>query len=188
MALGLGILSLEPRMLPPDQVLLELLVHEIDLGQFAPLFDQLVSEGLRFTTLSGAQEQYPDWLEHLTALDNATRTETGDPAVPRTPEEMQHRLASFELDPEACFLALDGTHWVGYTLLDPRLSREGRLEQGWTGVRAEYRRRGIATALKVLGIQYARAHGYTVIVTAPRRRNVASFRMSTRVGFRPPAL
>jgi GNAT superfamily N-acetyltransferase len=174
-------------MLPPDQVLLELVVRDVDLDQFAPLFDRLAAEGLTFTTLAGAQQRYPDWLERFTTLDNATRSGTGDPAVPRTPEVMRHRLASFDLDPTACFLALSGEEWVGYTLLDPGLSRDGRLEQGWTGVRAEYRRRGIATALKVLGIQYARAHGYRVIVTAPRRRNVASFGMSTHVGFRPPA-
>lgn len=174
-------------MLLPDQVLLELVVRDVDLDRFAPLLRRLEAEGLTFTTLAAAQERCPDWLERFTALDNATRRETGDPAVPRTPEVMQHRLASFELDPEACFLALDGEDWVGYTLLDPKLSREGRLEQGWTGVRAEYRRRGIATALKVLGIRYARARGYTVIVTAPRRHNTASFSMSTHVGFRPPA-
>lgn len=174
-------------MLPPDQVLLELVVREVNLDQYAPLFKRLAAEGLTFTTLAGAQAQYQDWLERFTALDNATRSETGDPAVPRTPEIMRERLAAFELDPAACFVALRGDEWVGYTLLDPRLNSGGRLEQGWTGVRGEYRRRGIATALKVLGIQYARAHGYTVIVTAPRRRNVASFRMSTRVGFRPSA-
>jgi RimJ/RimL family protein N-acetyltransferase len=174
-------------MLPPDQVLLELAVGDTDLAQFEPLFTRLEAEGLTFITLARAQERYPDCLERFTALDNATRTETGDPAVPRSPKEMRIRLASFELDPAACFLALQAEEWVGYTLLDPRLSRGGRLEQGWTGVRAEHRRRGIATALKVLGIRYAFAHGFSTIVTAPRRRNLASFRMSTRVGFRPPA-
>jgi GNAT superfamily N-acetyltransferase len=174
-------------MLGADQVYLELAVRDVDLDRFIPLFARLAGEGLTFTTLLGAQEQVPDWLARFTALDNATRSETGDPAVPRTPEEMRDRLASFELDPAACFLALDGDDWVGYTLLDPKLSQGGHLEQGWTGVRAEYRRRGIATALKVLGIRYARAHGYSAIVTAPRRRNVASLGMSTQLGFRPPA-
>ncbi len=172
-------------MLPPDQELLELAVGDVDLDRFAPHFRRLEVEGLTFTTLSAVQEQHPDWLERFTVLDNATRCETGDPAVPRTPEVMAHRLASFELDPEACFLAVDGGDWVGYTLLDPKLSNGARLEQGWTGVRTEYRRRGIATALKVLGIQYARSHGYKVIVTAPRRQNVPSLGMSTRVGFQP---
>ena len=72
-----------------------------------------------------------------------------------------------------------------YTLLDPRLSRGGRLEQGWTGVLPAYRRRGIATALKALGIGYARANGFRAIVTAPRRRNLPSLGMSTKAGFRP---
>jgi GNAT superfamily N-acetyltransferase len=174
-------------MLPPDQVLLELMVHDVDLDRFAGLFERLKAEGVTFTTLAVAQGRHPDWLERFTALDNATRSETGDPAIPRSPQEMQRRLASFELDPAACFLACAGDEWVGYTLLDPKLSRGRQLEQGWTGVRTEHRRRGIGTALKVLGIQYARAHGYSAIVTAPRRRNVASFGMSTHLGFHPPS-
>ena len=172
-------------MLLPDQVVLELAVRDVDVDEFASLFQGLEADGVTFTTLAAAQARCVDWLERFTELDNETRSETGDPAVPRTPEVMRHRLASFELEPEACFLAVDGEHWVGYTLLDPKLSRDGRLEQGWTGVRQEYRRRGIGTALKLLGIEYARAHGYIELVTMPRRQNVASFTMSTRLGFRP---
>lgn len=172
-------------MLLPDQVVLELVVRDVDASHFAPLFQRLDAGGVTFTTLAAAQVRCADWLERFTELDNATRSETGDPAVPRSPEVMRHRLASFDLDPEACFLALHGERWIGYTLLDPKLSRDGRLEQGWTGVRHEYRQRGIGTALKLLGVEYARAHGYTAIVTAPRRQNVASFTMSTRLGFRP---
>ncbi|HEX8211419.1 MAG TPA: GNAT family N-acetyltransferase [Longimicrobium sp.] len=172
-------------MLLPDQVVLELVVRDVDVNEFAPLFSRLHADGVTFTTLATAQARCADWLERFTELDNATRSETGDPAVPRTPEVMRHRLVSFELDPEACFLALDGERWIGYTLLDPKLSRDGRLEQGWTGVCKEHRQRGIGTALKLLGVEYARAHGYRAIVTAPRRQNVASFTMSTHLGFRP---
>lgn len=172
-------------MLLPDQVVLELEVGDVDAGQFAPLFQRLDANGVAFTTLAALQPRCADWLERFTELDNETRSETGDSAVPRTPEVMRHRLASFELDPEACFLALNGERWIGYTLLDPKLSHDGRLEQGWTGVRKEYRQRGIGTALKLLGVEYARAHGYRAIVTAPRRGNVASFTMSTHIGFRP---
>jgi len=174
-------------MLLPDQVVLELAVRDVDVDEFASLFQGLEADGVTFTTLAAAQARCADWLERFTELDNETRSETGDPAVPRTPEVMRHRLDSFELEPEACFLALDGERWIGYTLLDPKLSRDRPLEQGWTGVRTEYRQRGIGTALKVLGIEYARAHGYRAIVTAPRRQNVASFTMSTHLGFRPDA-
>lgn len=171
--------------LPPDQVLLELDVRAADDASFAPVFLRLAREGIAFVTLAAAQGRWADWLERFTALDNATRSETGDPAIPRSVGAMRERLAGFELEPEACFVALDGDAWVGYTLLDPRLSRGGRLEQGWTGVLPAYRRRGIATALKALGIGYARANGFRAIVTAPRRRNLPSLGMSTKAGFRP---
>ena len=60
----------------------------------------------------------------------------------------------------------------------------GVLRQGWTGVRPAFWRQGIATALKALGIAYARAHGYRQIVPEPRTANAASIGMSKKVGFR----
>ena len=172
-------------MLLPDQVQLELHLSEHDASRYDALFARLAASGIRFSTLAAAQREDSEWLERFTALDNATRGETGDPAVPRSVEQMRARLAGFELAPDACFIAFDAERWIGYTLLDPALSRDGRLEQSWTGVVPAYRRRGVATALKVLGAGYARAHGYAVVVTAPRRRNVASLGMSTKIGFRP---
>jgi GNAT superfamily N-acetyltransferase len=91
------------------------------------------------------------------------------------------------LDPDACFVARHGERWVAYTVLDTARSSADRLQQGWTGVLAAYRRRGIATALKILTVQYARRHGHGVIATASRAGNMASQAMSRRVGFRPPA-
>lgn len=168
-----------------DQVRLELVVDAVDAARFAPLLCHLAADGVTFTTLLAAQAEHPDWLERFTSLDNATRSEAGDPAVPRTTEAMQERMASLQLEPAACILALRGDHWIGYTLLAPKVSEDRRLQQSWTGVRANYRRRGIATALKVLGIEYARAHGFVRIVTATRAQNTASIALSTRVGFVP---
>ena len=168
-----------------DQVRLELVVDDVDAARFAPLLCHLAADGVTFTTLLAAQTEHPDWLERFTSLDNATRSELGDPAVPRTPEAMQERMASLQLDPAACILALHGDQWIGYTLLAPKLSRDRRLQQSWTGVRTTYRRRGIATALKALGIEYARANGFVRIVTATRAQNTASIGLSSRVGFVP---
>jgi GNAT superfamily N-acetyltransferase len=173
-----------PSPLPADQQLLELPVWEADVERFAPLRARLAAEGIGFTTLAAEQRRCADWLERFRALDNATRGETGDPAVPRTLEQMRERLAEFQLVPEACFLAVHDGIWVGYTLLDPAFSDGVRLAQGWTGVLPAYRRRGIATVLKVMGVEYARSCGYRSIVTAPRRRNLPSMGMSAKVGFR----
>ncbi|MEJ7810710.1 MAG: GNAT family N-acetyltransferase [Gemmatimonadaceae bacterium] len=169
-------------MLLPDQVPLELAVDDIDLDAHGPLIARLEREGVRFTTLAEEERTEPAWLERIADLDNATRA--GDPAVPRTPEEMRARLAALEVAPDATFIAVSGERYVGYTVLDPAGSEGRSLLQSWTGVHPAHRRRGIATALKVLGVRYARAHGYDRVITAPRATNVASLGMSTKLGFR----
>jgi RimJ/RimL family protein N-acetyltransferase len=146
--------------------------------------EQLAARGITFATLAQEQEQQTDWLERFCDLDNETRR--GNVGTPRTVEQMRERLVFLEADPELLFLAKAGELYVGYTLLNaPHPDEDASvLRQGWTGVRPEFRRQGIATALKILGIAYAHKHGYRAIVTEPRTANVASVAMSKKVGFR----
>jgi RimJ/RimL family protein N-acetyltransferase len=96
---------------------------------------------------------------------------------------MAERLERLGVVPEAVILAKNGHHYVGYACLDPRSSGAVSLRQSWTGVRPSHRGRGIGTALKALGIEYAQAHGYQRIETEARVTNVASMRMSLKVGY-----
>lgn len=52
-----------------------------------------------------------------------------------------------------------------------------------TGVLKEYRRRGIATALKVLSIEFARSLGVSVIYTVHAAANIAAIAMNRRLGY-----
>jgi ribosomal protein S18 acetylase RimI-like enzyme len=171
----------------PGQTLLELYVADVDLDAFASLFRRLTAAGITFTTLRDRQTADPLWLEQFTFLDNETRSTSGNPEVPRSVVAMKVRLNELALDPDACFVAQDGEHWIGYTVLDTAHSSITRLRQSWTGVLASYRQRGIGTALKILGVGYARQNGYAFIDTALRASNVPSQALSRRVGFRPRA-
>ena len=175
----------KPRL--PGQTLLELQVADVDLDAFASLFQRLTAVGITFTTLHERQTTDPQWLERFTFLDNQSRSTSGNPEVPRSVAAMRSRLAQLALDPAACFVARDGERWIGYTVLDTTHSSTMRLQQSWTGVLPAYQQRGIGTALKVLGVGYARQNGYAFIDTALRTSNVASQALSRRVGFRPPA-
>jgi GNAT superfamily N-acetyltransferase len=152
---------------------------------FAPLFAGLEADGITFATLAEEQMRTPDWLARFCDMDNETRR--GNVGAPRAVEQMVERLAFLGVVPDALFIALSSDRYVGYTLLNPPVDGEDphALRQGWTGVRPEFRHQGIATALKAHGIAYARAHGYTQIVTEPRTTNAASLGMSAKVGFRP---
>ena len=173
----------KPRL--PGQTLLELQVADVDLDAFASLFQRLTAVGITFTTLHERQTTDPQWLERFTFLDNQSRSTSGNPEVPRSVAAMRSRLAQLALDPAACFVARDGERWIGYTVLDIAHSSAVRLRQSWTGVLPAYQQRGIGTALKVLGVGYARRNGYTFIDTALRTSNTASQALSRRVGFRP---
>jgi len=175
----------DPTPRPPGQTLLELRVAKVDLDAFAPLFQRLTAAGIAFTTLRERQMADPQWLEEFTCLDNHTRSTSGNPEVPRSVVAMRSRLTTLALDPAACFVARDGERWIGYTVLDTANNSTLRLHQGWTGVLPAYQQRGIGTALKVLGVGYARQNGYTFIDTALRTGNVASQALSRRLGFRP---
>ena len=172
---------------PSTSSRLELRVADADLDAFGLLFERLTTSGITFTTLSERRQTDSRWLEHFTHLDNETRNAWPDPNVPRTVPAMEARLSELAMDFDACFIALEREHWVGYSCLDTANSSAGRLRQSWTGVVPSHRRRGIATALKVLGVAYARQHGYMFIETTSRADNVVSQAMNLRVGFRVPA-
>ena len=156
-----------------DTIELRLLASEVDLSRFDLLLSRLCALGVTFTPLAEEQRSRPEWLSWFCDLDNSTRG--ADAQVPRTAEQLRDRLASLEFTPESCILGKLGDQYAGYTYLDPTHSMHGVLLQGWTGVRPEYRRQGLATALKAHGILLARRLG---IRKSPRRRGFEMRRAS----------
>ena len=86
------------------------------------------------------------------------------------------------LRPELTFVALAGDEVVGYAILD---SLGGELWHRLTGVKRVWRRRGIATALKLAQIDAARRSGATRLVTASEERNRAMRSINEALGYRP---
>jgi len=83
---------------------------------------------------------------------------------------------------EGYFVAIDGGEYVGMSNLWESRASEA-LNTGLTGVARSHRRRGIATALKVRAIAYARAHGPPVIKTGNEVNNRAMLSINERLGF-----
>jgi GNAT superfamily N-acetyltransferase len=65
--------------------------------------------------------------------------------------------------PDAYFIARKGDLYLGISDLNLLEALPRGLNQGFTGVRREYRRQGIASALKLQAIEYARQHDYKII-------------------------
>jgi mycothiol synthase len=84
---------------------------------------------------------------------------------------------------DAFWIALDGDRVIGMANL---LIRTGNVaENGYTAVDATYRGRGIARALKLRTVEWAREHGITHIYTHNHLNNVPMLRINDDMGYQP---
>jgi RNA polymerase sigma factor (sigma-70 family) len=86
--------------------------------------------------------------------------------------------------PEAYFIARRGDEYVGVSDVSLFEAMPGGLTQGFTGVKREYRRRGLATALKLHGIVYAQSRGYKIIQAFNEPQQTAIRALNEKLGFR----
>jgi RimJ/RimL family protein N-acetyltransferase len=96
---------------------------------------------------------------------------------------VQHTVDSPNALPEAHFLALDSGRYVGVSAVFKSPPQPGILYQGLTGVRGGYRGKGIALALKLQTVRFAREHGYHEIRTYNDIRNRPMLRINEAMGF-----
>ncbi len=83
---------------------------------------------------------------------------------------------------EAFYLALDGSQYVGMSgLWKSQANRD--IYTGLTGVHRDYRRRGIALALKLKCLAVAKAEGYSLIKTWNASHNRAMLSINEDMGF-----
>jgi GNAT superfamily N-acetyltransferase len=88
------------------------------------------------------------------------------------------------LRPELCFVALAGDEVIGYAILND-FGREAH--HGLTAVRRDWRRRGVATALKRTQIAKAKQLGFDRLVTESEERNDPMRLLNVKLGYQPEA-
>ena len=115
-------------------------------------------------------------------------------AYPDVPGEEDAEVAPFEewlaMDmqgagdrPEATFVALAGGEVVAYAKLALSLARPTVAMHDMTGVRRDWRGRGIARALKAAEIAWALDNGYERLETQNEERNEPIRRLNERYGY-----
>lgn len=165
-------------------------VAACDLSQFAGDVERAAAAGVTVVTLGDEMAKDPACLRRQYALDMELTADVPSPD-PFTPVEFetwrQHGVASPWFIPDAYFIAVCDGQYVGTsTLWKPKVG--DWLQQGLTGVKREYRGRGIAQALKVGTVEYARAHGCAQIRTENEIHNARMIAINDRLGFvRQPA-
>jgi len=171
-----------------DRVLdLRLKVAEVDLPKFLGVVEKAKGCGITITSLAEERSRDPRCVEKLYEL--TTILHEGDPGrAPFAPPAYNAREALLWLDmpyvlPDAYFIAKHGDQYVGVSDISLFEALPGGVTQGFTGVRREYRRQGVATSIKLREIEYARTHSYKVIQSFNRPAQSAVLALNQKLGF-----
>jgi GNAT superfamily N-acetyltransferase len=162
-------------------------VPTMDLEKFRDYSEKVFQQGITITNLAAERQKDEDSLKKLHELVQLVSADMPSTA-PFTPISYE-QWEAFELKnpsllPEGYMIAKDGSKYVGLSTVW-RLDQEPRgLVQGNTGVRREYRGRGIAVALKLKVIDFARRNGYEKMKTWNASNNAPMLAVNAKLGFK----
>lgn len=157
-----------------------------DAAPFAGKLARVEQSGIAVRPLAELREADPDWLHKAYELEwDALQDVPSVDGFTKQPfEAWQKRLLdSPTFMPEAWFIAVDGEKWVGLSCLWRDSTSSHRLGTGLTGVLRSHRRRGIATALKVRALTFARNYGAREVDTNNEENN-PMLQLNYQLGFR----
>ncbi|WP_420631179.1 GNAT family N-acetyltransferase [Candidatus Leptofilum sp.] len=165
-------------------VITKLDLPDADTAKLAPLIQKLEAADITFHALPDLQKSDPNWLAELHELDWQL---VQDEPLPYTPKKIS--LAEYKklyLDspnamPTSWFVARHNGRYIGNSMLEQG-SQPGVVSTGFTGVLRDYRRRGLATALKAQTIEYAKNAGFQRIRTGNEENN-PMLTLNKKLGF-----
>jgi GNAT superfamily N-acetyltransferase len=149
-----------------------------------PAWERAQAQGVSIQTLPELQQRDPDWLPKLHQL---YVTLARDVPIPEratiTAEQLAEFVGGLPISlPAACYVASDADRYIGVSFMH-RSPDQPILLQKLTGVLSGHRGRGIALALKVATLQYARAQNFEQISTWIESNNPAMLNLSRKLGF-----
>ncbi len=156
--------------------------------EFAPYVDvdrNIRAQGIEIKTFAELSSD-PERDHKLYELDDVLSADVPHPE-PRTGWSYeffeQNVLQNPNLLPDGFFVALHEGRYVGMSNLW-KSQASADLYTGLTGVRRDYRRKGIALALKLRAIAYARSQGSQTVKTWNESNNRPMLSINERLGFR----
>lgn len=153
----------------------EISPSEFDTSPYAALLDRLGADGITFVPLS---ELPHESRQELHAMNNLLANDS------RPYDQFERDVyGAHWFFAEGQILALKEGRMIGLHALGA--TAEGELYTMFTGVREEFRGRGIATALKVKGLQFAKERGTRRVVTDNDSENAPMLAINRKLGFRP---
>jgi GNAT superfamily N-acetyltransferase len=167
----------------------------LDVASFDPTPFQARAEAavsrMAVVTVAEERERDPRWREKLHGMHLDVSADVPQPDVftPQTIDQFQQRLLDNPAYvPDGHILAKDDDRYVAESFVFRSEERPDILYQGLTGTRREYRGRGIALALKLRVVDFAKRRGYREIRTWNDTLNTPMLHINETMGFvRQPA-
>jgi len=157
-----------------------------DTSRLASLVRTLTSDGVEFTTLSREGVTDLHVLHRVHDLDSVAGRDMPRDGTYRPYSFEQFRRLFLEGEnflPDAWFLAKVGNQYVGLSSGAREPAQPKVLQQYFTGIRPEFRRRRIALALKLMFIDFAKRNGYARIETWNDSLNLPMWTLNQGLGF-----
>jgi GNAT superfamily N-acetyltransferase len=170
-------------------------VSELDLGsfdatRFAGAEERATRTGIGIKTLAELSREDPDWRRKYFELGIEAGKDVPRPDAYTYPTFEEYGKIHFESPSflaDGSFVAVDGGKYVGLSDLEDKGDAD-TIDTGFTGVLREYRGLGIALALKLRAIEYARKRGAKRLTTGNDSNNQRMLAINDALGFkRTPA-
>jgi mycothiol synthase len=163
-------------------------LHTFDPGPLLPYIETVEAQGIIFRSAAGLIDD-PDRDSKLNDLKWEIEQDVPFPGTltPTTLDRFrQEVIGDPRFQPDTSLVALDGTSYVGLTLMF--LLPSGELYIDLTGTSRDYRRRGVAMALKLRGILAAQSGSFKTMLTTNDPGNDGILAINEKLGFvRDPA-
>ncbi|MBI1729237.1 GNAT family N-acetyltransferase [Candidatus Acetothermia bacterium] len=159
-------------------------IKSFDFSRYAGHVGKVEASGIKIIPLSQIPRT-PERDRKLYELDLILSEDVPHPD-PFTPLEYENFLERFIENPgffpEAYQIAMDGDEYIGMSnLWKSQANRD--LQNGLTGVKREYRRKGIALAMKLKNLQVVKEQGYPLIKTWNESNNRGMLSINEEMGF-----
>jgi len=162
-------------------------VPSFDPKPFADRVARVEALGIEIRPLAELTGEDPDWKRKLWDLDWEIWQDvpTREPLTRQSFEIYEEqKLGDPGFTAAGQFIALDAGRWVGKSALWKSEGDPKKLITGLTGVVRGHRRKGLATAMKVRSIAFARRLGARLIKTDNEENN-PMYELNLQLGFEP---
>jgi len=165
-------------------------IREIDTQKYKPLIEKLELEGIKFYDSRDEMQKFPN---HYRKLEELNWIYAQDFPIPDGVEHTREPFDQFMKDTldfyKNCYgveiVAIKDGQYIGST--DVEVYSKTEPHKGWTGglgVLKEFRRKGIATAIKIKVIEALLKKGVTEVRTDNEENN-PMYKINIELGFKP---